>query len=280
MSSAAAWISAEAISYDAGRVRLVDQASLAVRKGEIVAVLGPNGAGKSTLLRMMAGELAPSEGRIAIAGRDMAPMPASELARLRAVVAQASTLSFPFTVREAVQLGVSVPGLARETARIERAVTDAIARVGLAPLKGRIFTGLSGGERQRTHLARALCQLAVARETPGGGSVLLLDEPTSSLDIGHQMIVLDALRREAAAGTAILIVMHDLNLAAALADRVAIMSRGRVIADGTPREAMTGDVLSEAYGCPLTVGRVPAEGVPFVLPSLESARLPAKRPPL
>jgi iron complex transport system ATP-binding protein len=269
-------LSADAASFHIGGARLVDEASLAIAGGEIVAVLGPNGAGKSTLLKMMAGELVPVSGRIVIAGRDLTNLKAAELARLRAVVAQASTLAFPFTVREVVRLGVSVPGLSRDSARIERAVGDAIARVGLSPFSGRLFTELSGGERQRTHIARALCQLTVARAVAGGGQVLLLDEPTSSLDIGHQMIVLDALRREAEAGTAILMVMHDLNLAAAFADRVAIMSHGRIVADGTPRQAMTDEVLSRAYECPLSVDRVPAGSVPFVLPSLGPAARAAR----
>jgi iron complex transport system ATP-binding protein len=274
MSERAPLIASEAAGFRIGSARLVEDASLAVADGEIVAVLGPNGAGKSTLLRMMAGELIPSSGRIVMAGRDMAGLRAADLARLRAVVAQATTLVFPFTVREVVRLGVSVPGLSRESARIERAVSDAIARVGLSTLSGRLFTELSGGERQRAHIARALCQLTVARAAGGGGLVLLLDEPTSSLDIGHQMIVLEALRGEAREGAAILAVMHDLNLAAAFADRIAIMSRGHIIADGPPREAMTDEVLSRAYECPLSVDRVPAPGVPFVLPSVALAARP------
>ncbi len=261
-------LSASEASYRIGGAWLVENASLDVSVGEVVAVLGPNGAGKSTLLRMMAGELAPVSGEIVIAGRDIAQLKASDLARLRAVVAQASTLAFPFTVREVVRLGISVPGLTRESARVERAVGDAIARVGLSAFSGRLFTELSGGERQRAHIARALCQLTVARAIGGGGQVLLLDEPTSSLDIGHQRIVLEALRSEASAGTAILLVMHDLNLAAAFADRVAIMSRGRIIADGTPRQAMTSEILSRAYGCALSVDRPPAESIPFVLPAI------------
>jgi iron complex transport system ATP-binding protein len=267
-------LSAEAVGFRIDGSQLVHDASLHVESGEVAAILGPNGAGKSTLLRMCAGELAPASGRISIVGRDISSLKAADLARLRAVVAQASPLAFPFTAREVVRLGVSVPGLSRESARIERAVEDAIANVGLSVCSGRIFTELSGGERQRTHIARALCQLSVSRAAHDGGQVLLLDEPTSSLDIGHQIVVLDALKREAKAGTAILMVMHDLNLAAAFADRVAIMSHGRIVADGTPRQAMTDEVLSDAYECQLSVDRVPAGGQPFVLPALGLAVAP------
>jgi iron complex transport system ATP-binding protein len=272
MSDRADVLAAQSVSYRVHDVSLVSKTDLGVAAGEVVAVLGPNGAGKSTLLKVMAGELSPASGRVVVDGRDLAILKAGELARLRAVVAQSSNLSFPFTVREVVRLGVSVPGLSRENPRIERAVGDAIGRVGLAAFSGRLFTELSGGERQRTHIARALCQLSVARDLAGGGKILLLDEPTSSLDVGHQVVVLEALRREADAGTAILMVMHDLNLAAAFADRVVIMSHGCIIADGPPRQAMTEAILSRAYECPLSVGRPPTDGIPFVIPALGQAK--------
>jgi len=266
MSERTPLLSARAASYCIGGARLLDGVSVAVAPGEVVAVLGPNGAGKSTLLKLMSGELRPSRGRVVLGGRDIAAMTAGELARRRSVVAQASALAFPFTVREVVSLGISVPALSRDTPRIVRTVSEALDRVGLAAISGRPFTELSGGERQRTHIARALCQLWIAREIADEGQVLLLDEPTSSLDIGHQLIVLEAVRREAEAGVAVVAVMHDLNFAAAFADRVAILSGGRVIAEGAPREAMTGAVLSSAYECELAIDTVPADGGPFVLP--------------
>jgi iron complex transport system ATP-binding protein len=245
----------------------LDNVTLGIEPGEVVALLGPNGAGKSTLLKVMAGELRPARGVVTLGGRDVAQMTAADLARRRAVVAQASTLAFPFTVREVVALGISVPGLSHNGPHIARAVSEALAQVGLTSIANRYFTALSGGERQRAHIARALCQLAIARESRTGGQVLLLDEPTSSLDIGHQGIVLEALRRLAGTGVAMVVAMHDLNLAAALADRVAIMSRGRMIAEGTPREAMTGAVLSRAYECEIAVDTVSARGGgPLILP--------------
>jgi len=270
MSSPEPRLFASAVSYAVRGRGLVTEASLGISSGEIVAVLGPNGAGKSTLLRLMAGELVPTAGRVVLVGDNVQNLKAPELARRRAVVAQASALSFPFTVEEVVRLGVSVPGLTRDAPRIDRAVADAIARVGLAGFAGRLFTELSGGERQRTHIARALCQLAIAREATSGGAVLLLDEPTSSLDIGHQRLALEALRREADAGVAVLTVMHDLNLAAAFADRLVVMSRGRIVATGTPRETLTQDVLERAYECPVAVARV--GDVPLVLPATLAAK--------
>ncbi len=265
MSERAPCLIADGVGYEIGGRALVADASLTLARGEIVAVLGPNGAGKSTLLRLIAGELKPAAGRIVLADRDMSTLRAPDLARLRAVVAQASNLNFPFTVQEVVRLGVSVPGLTRGSPRIETAVADAIARVGLTGFSGRLFTELSGGERQRAHIARALCQLAVAREACAGGRLLLLDEATSSLDIGHQRLVLNAVRREAETGVGVLAIMHDLNLAAAFADRVVIMSRARVVAVGTPRETLTSAILEHAYGCPIAVASI--DDAPFVLPA-------------
>lgn len=269
MSERSVVLSSEAVDYTISGRALVSEASIRVSRGEIVAVLGPNGAGKSTLLRVLAGELVPSAGRVMLGASEMSRLKAADLARLRAVVAQSSVLSFPFTVHEVVRLGVSVPGLMQESPKIDRAVAGAIAKVGLTSFAGRLFTQLSGGERQRTHIARALCQLTVAREACGGGDVLLLDEPTSSLDIGHQRLVLDAVRREADAGAAVLAVMHDLNLAAAFADRVVIMSNGRILADGPPRETMTSAVLERAYECAVVVARI--NDMPFVLPAAAMA---------
>jgi iron complex transport system ATP-binding protein len=265
MSERACCLIADGVGYEIRGRALVANASLTISSGEIVAVLGPNGAGKSTLLRLLAGELTPAAGRIVLADRDMSTLRAPDLARLRAVVAQASNLNFPFTVQEVVRLGVSVPGLTRGSPRIEATVADVIARVGLTAFSGRLFTELSGGERQRVHIARALCQLAVAREACAGGRLLLLDEPTSSLDIGHQRLVLNAVRREAETGVGVLAIMHDLNLAAAFADRVIIMSRARVVAVGTPRETMTSTILERAYECPIAVAYI--DDAPVVLPT-------------
>jgi iron complex transport system ATP-binding protein len=184
MSERACCLIADGVGYEIRGRALVANASLTISSGEIVAVLGPNGAGKSTLLRLLAGELTPAAGRIVLADRDMSTLRAPDLARLRAVVAQASNLNFPFTVQEVVRLGVSVPGLTRGSPRIEATVADVIARVGLTAFSGRLFTELSGGERQRVHIARALadgcfCSMSPPRawtsatsglcSTPSGG---------------------------------------------------------------------------------------------------------------
>ncbi len=190
---------------------------------------------------------------------------AAELAGRRAVVPQSTALSFPFTVLEVVLLGATVPGFA-EAPRAEQAALHAIRTVGLGGFEQRLFTQLSGGERQRTHIARALCQLAVAHRPGDKASALLLDEPTASLDLAHQGIVLEEMRRQAAAGRAVLAIVHDLNLASAYADEIVIMCRGRIAAAGSAADVLRDDLLSGVYGCRVRTNAPPANGAPFVLP--------------
>src|SRR5690606_20965938 len=154
----------------------------------------PNGAGKSTLLRLLTGELKPTSGHILIGDRDLRSLSADQLARCRAVLAQHTALAFPFTALEVVLLGITVPGLQGGTDSARHLALATLERLGLERLAGQSCTTLSGGERQRVHMARALCQLECAR-TPPTDTVLLVDEPTSSLDIGHQLLVLDELVR-------------------------------------------------------------------------------------
>jgi heme transport system ATP-binding protein len=254
------------VSFEVGGKHLVKSVDLELQAGRIMALAGPNGAGKSTLLKLLAGEMRPSGGAVKLNGLDVSQMPASELARLRAVVPQASALRFPFTVYEVVNLGVTVPGFEIEDRRSANVAQQVIHSVGLCGFEDRIYGELSGGERQRVHIARALCQLGVARKRAEETSVLLLDEPTASLDLAHQRIVLSELRRQASAGHAILIILHDLNLAAALADEVALMSGGGVVASGSAGEVLKESVLSDVYGCPIIVDTVSGTQPPFVRP--------------
>jgi iron complex transport system ATP-binding protein len=182
------------------------------------------------------------------------------------VVPQASVLAFPFTVLEVAMLGITVPGLLPTIAAARAAGLDALAAVGLSALADRLYVHLSGGERQRTHIARALCQIAAPPARAGQTRCLLLDEPTSNLDLAHQSVVLEAVRRQAERGIAVLAVMHDLNLAAALADELVLLVGGEIRAAGPPRQVLRDGLLSAAYGCPVSPNRTPAGERPFVLP--------------
>jgi iron complex transport system ATP-binding protein len=161
-----------------------------------------------------------------------------------------------------------VPGFEIAEPRAVNTALDAIEAVGLAGFEQRLFTQLSGGERQRTSIARALCQLAAAFRPSGETTALLLDEPTANLDFAHQGIVLGEARRQAGLGRAVLAVLHDLNLAAAYADQIVLMSAGRIAASGTAAEVLRDDLLSAVYGCRVRTNAAPADGRPFVLPCL------------
>lgn len=232
----------------------------------MTALIGPNGAGKSTLLRVLSGEIEPTRGEAALDGVPLSRFSAADLARRRAVVPQSSRVAFPFKVREVVMLGVTVPGFALADEAAHKRVDAALDAVGLTPFADRLYPTLSGGERQRVHVARALCQLAAGARRRVESGCFLLDEPTASLDLAHQGHVLSAMRRQAEIGLAVVAILHDLNLAAAVADHLVLLAAGRVAAAGPAREVLSEEVLSAAYGCRVIPNRPPDKGRPFVLP--------------
>ena len=225
--------------------------SLQVRAGEVLAVVGPNGAGKSTLLRVLAGALVPTGGGVTIGARAAGDWHPLELARRRAVVSQQVALTFPMTVTEVVALG-RLPWHGTPAAQADAvAVAAALARFGLTALAGRAYTTLSGGERQRVQVARAVAQLDGAQRP----AALLLDEPTASLDVSHRVGLLRGLRALAAEGSAVMAVLHDLNEAAFVADRVAVLRSGSLLACGPPAAVLTAPAMEATYDTPFrTVG--------------------------
>nr|MDT0660417.1 heme ABC transporter ATP-binding protein [Micromonospora sp. DSM 115978] len=239
---------------------VLDGVDLDVRAGEVHALVGPNGAGKSTLLAAIGGDLPLVAGTVRIDGAAPDTWTPVELALRRAVLTQHHTLSFPFTVAEVVRMG-RAPwiGLPQEE-QDDDVVTQALRLTGMAPFADRAYPSLSGGEQARAALARVLCQRAAA---------LLLDEPTAALDLRHQELVMGIARARAAAGDAVLVVLHDLGLAGAHADRVTLLQAGRVRATGRPAEVLTPDVLSAAYAHPVEVLPHPRTGLPLVVPHRE-----------
>jgi iron complex transport system ATP-binding protein len=246
--------SAVSVSLD-GREVLSD-VSLAVAPGEVLALVGPNGAGKSTLLSVLSGERHPSSGSVTLDGRPLAAYSPLELARRRAVLTQDNALSFPFRVLEVIGMGRAPWTRTAELADDSRAIASAAARADVTHLAGRRFTELSGGERARVSLARVLAQ-----ET----GIVFLDEPTAALDLRHQEDVLRIARDLAAAGRGVVVVVHDLSLAGAVADRVALLSGGRLAAVGTPSEVLSADRISAVYGLPVRV--VEIDGSPHIVPA-------------
>jgi iron complex transport system ATP-binding protein len=259
-------LEARGVWVETGVHALLADVDLAAAPGRVTVLIGPNGAGKSTLLRVLSGEIAPSRGKAALDGVSLRAFSAAELARRRAVVPQSSAVAFPFRVREVVMLGVTVPGFGPADTATHKRVDAALDAVGLMPFAERLYPTLSGGERQRVHVARALCQLAAAARPRTESGCFLLDEPTASLDLAHQGHVLSAMRRQAALGLAVVAILHDLNLAAAVADHLVLLAGGRVAATGSPREVLREEPLSAAYGCRVTPDRAPGDGRPFVLP--------------
>ena len=254
-------IETRAVTVRAGSKTLLDAVTLTFSPGECVAIVGPNGAGKTTLLRALSGERKPQSGAVRLKGREIASYTPRTLAEHRAVLSQDITVVFPFTVAEVVRMGAGD----RRGPRVEALVADALRAVDLAALGERIITTLSGGEQQRAHFARVLVQLACGEAVHGPG-VLMLDEPTASLDLRHQLDLLAATRRCAARGVTVIAILHDLNLAALFADRVVVLSNGGVAADGPPRDTITDDMLASVFKVGAAVGRVPPAGMPFVLP--------------
>ncbi|MFE3516007.1 heme ABC transporter ATP-binding protein [Streptomyces sp. NPDC059166] len=236
---------------------VLDGVDLTVRTGEVLALVGPNGAGKSTLLAALAADLSVDSGEVRVDGRPATGWQAAELALRRAVLPQSAALAFPFSVEEVVRMGRAPwAGTPREP-EDDAAVAAALAATEVAEFASRPFSALSGGERARVALARVLAQRA---------PLLLLDEPTAALDLRHQELVLGICRERAAAGDAVVVVLHDLGLAAAYADRALVLRDGRVAAAGPPSEVFTGELLGEVYRQPVDVFPHPRTGVPLVVP--------------
>lgn len=249
----------------AGDAVLLDDVDLDVRRGELLVVVGPNGAGKSTLVSVLAGDRAPDAGEAAWSGTPLGAVRHAELARLRAVLLQENQVSFPFRVVDVVRMGRAPwqGSAATHRAATHRAADDdavvarALTSADVTHLAERRYPSLSGGEKARTSFARLLAQ-----DTP----VLLLDEPTAALDVRHTEHVLREARRHARGGGAVVVVLHDLALAAAWADRVLVLDGGRVAALGAPAEVLTADLLSRVYQHPVDVLPHPVTGGLLVLP--------------
>jgi iron complex transport system ATP-binding protein len=250
-------ISIDGVSMSFGGVQALDDVSLTVERGELVGLVGPNGAGKSTLLGTINGILEPTAGTVTVGGDDIPTLSARALARRVATVPQETSLSFAFPVREVVAMG-RTPYRSRfervsETDREH--TTQAMKRTDVARFADRTIDAVSGGERQRVVVARALCQDPAA---------LLLDEPTASLDIDHQVRILSLVREFVAEGRAALCAIHDLSLAARFCDRLVLLADGEILAAGTPESVLTEEHIERAFDTDAVVTSHPVTGVPDV----------------
>ncbi len=236
----------------------LDGVSCGVSGGRLLAVVGPNGSGKTTLVRALSGLVRLERGEVRVEGKPLAQWTRPALARVLAVVPQGEEVVFPLRVEETVMLGryARLGPFAAPGAADRAAVADALARCDVAAFAGRTIDSLSGGEWQRVRLARALAQEP---------RVLVLDEPTTSLDVRHEMELFELVRRLVDGGLAGLVITHHINLAARFADRMMLLSAGRIAAEGTPAEVLRRETLREVFGWPVAVTTW-CDGSPQVVP--------------
>lgn len=248
------------VTFEVGGTALIESLSLTVDAGEFVGVIGPNGAGKSTLLSVIGGRLRPSAGAVSLLGEHIERASPVELALKRSLLSRPVMSPVAYTVRTVVESGrhphFRSPGNTRR--HDEVAVESAMGVTDVVDMAGRAYATLSSGEQARVQVARILAQDA---------PIALLDEPTASLDIAHTERVLSVLSRGLTDDHTTICVLHDLNAAAHYADRLVLMSEGRVVSDGPPSEVLDPDVLSSVYGIPMTLTKHPTRRTPLVLPS-------------
>lgn len=230
------------VSHRVGSRKLVDDLTLGVDPGEIVALVGPNGAGKTTTVRLVSGEAEAHTGSIRLGGGEIGSLNALEAARRRSVLPQQTTVRFPFRALDIVAMGRFPLETDRETDLA--ACLEMMERTDTTHLADSFYPVLSGGEQARVNLARVLVQ-----EAP----LIVLDEPVSAMDVRHEILTMKLLREAAAADAGCLVVLHDLNLAAANADRMALVHEGRLVSMGPVEEVLDAEVLSEVYQQPLSV---------------------------
>lgn len=251
---------AENLSVRIGNKVILKGVEFKAEPGQVTAIIGPNGSGKSTLLKAISGEIQ-SSGRITLNGRNISTLKPWELAAMRGVLPQSTTVAFPFTVQDVVRLGLA-NGLAADDDTLP---SQALAQVDLGGFETRSYQNLSGGEQQRVQLARVLTQVWDTKDLDQP-RWLLLDEPVASLDIAHQFIVLRIARDFAAQGGGVIVVLHDLNLTALFADIVYVLSVGTVWSSGTVSDVLNNETMKSVYGIALPINTIPAAGVPFILP--------------
>ena len=248
-------LSLEGVGVTIGGNQILSEVSLEAHVGEVLALVGPNGAGKSTLLGVMAGDLQPAVGQVRLRGQELSKLKAKEASRERAVMLQEQQVAFGFRAEEIVAMGRS-PWLRTPEEDLDEAlIAEAMKRADITGLAQRLYPTLSGGEKARTSFAKALAQ---------DTGILLLDEPTAALDIRHQEQLFATVREHAAAGRLVVVVVHDLSLAAAWADHICVLDQGKVAAIGSPHDVLTGELLGRVYQHPVDV--IDHHGVLIVVP--------------
>lgn len=242
---------------------LLSEIDFSLERGQVMSILGPNGAGKTSLLNLLCGSVPPTRGSFTLSGRPLLDWPIRERARAQAVLPQQSSLNFPYTVEEVVLLGRTPH--ASGAAADKLILDETLQATDTQALRHRLYTQLSGGEKQRVQLARVFAQLWRAQDSEA--RLLLLDEPTSALDLSHQKLIMQSIRELAEQGCAVIMVLHDFNLAARHTDLCLILHRGRQWGLGSPSQVLTPAMFREVFDVQVTVTDHPAGQGPLVIQS-------------
>ncbi len=258
---------ADKLSVKFGKQSILTNISLQIKPGEVCAVIGPNGAGKSTLLKSLCGEIKQTSGTVQMNGKKLDEWSLSERASTCAVLPQISTLSFPFSVLDVVLMGRSPHYRARNRHLDYQVVNQVLALTGITELKERVFTTLSGGERQRVQFARILAQIWQPTSS-AQTRYLLLDEPTSALDLACQHECLGLAHRFAKEQRiGVPAILHDLNLAALYADRIAVLQSGNLIVVDTPLNVLNKELIQQVFNYPVEISKHPQfQDRPLLIP--------------
>ena len=238
------------VSFAIGSKYIVKDLEFSFKAGNLVSIIGPNGAGKTTLLKLMSGELKPSGGEIFLNDLAFSELSLKQRANKRAVMTQSSRVVFDFLVEEILEMGW-VQGSSDD---FVKACSDVVNSCGLDELMGRKFNTLSGGEQQRVQFARAMLQVGGLSKT-AEDRFLLLDEPTSSMDVAYELNLLNLAKEVRKTGVGVIVVLHDLNLAARFSDQIILMNSGLIVASGQPEEVLSDRILSDVYSTELRVER-------------------------
>jgi len=240
------------ISYKAGDVNILNDVSLSVEKGEIVSLVGPNGAGKSTLLNILTGDINPDSGEVFYENFNLNELNILDRSFYRSVMSQSQQIVFDFSVKEIIEMGWLDKGNAQFSEHFDQAVLDISLVCQLDNLLERKFNRLSGGEQRRVHFARTLLQLWRPSDSMDP-AYMLLDEPTANLDLYFEIKLMEIIKKKAVNNVGVFLILHDLNLAAKFSDKIALISKGKIVSYGTPREVLKPNILEEIYNLKMDV---------------------------
>ncbi|WP_156850449.1 heme ABC transporter ATP-binding protein [Bartonella refiksaydamii] len=257
-------IEAVNVCVQRGNKQILNHIDIQAKSGDLTIIIGPNGSGKSTFVKALSGEL-PYGGKITLNGYDISQTKTYEMAKMRAVLPQSTMLVFPFLVHEVVELGLSANQFTITKIELQNLTQKALECVGLADYGNRYYHQLSGGEQARVQLARVLCQIWEPVYN-GVSRWMILDEPIASLDIQHQLVVMDIAKDFARRGGGVLAILHDLNLAAHYADKMILLKQGAIYCEGSASTVLTTKNLRDVYHCALIVSELPKADIPFILP--------------